>query len=184
MLRIGIVGAQSVGKTTLAESLSSTLGYVLIEEQIRESVKEFVPLGYSTPDQIANTKWYPHLMFDILLKQVQKEICAKNGFVSDRTTLDYYAYYELMSHDSYEVRKIIKDLFLPRFQNSYDIIFYLPISFPLISDHYRNEDTDLQKKVDFKIQEMLKLYKNSFRINATTLEDRTKEAVNIIKSKT
>lgn len=180
--RIGIVGAQGVGKTTLAQALSSLLNCPLIEEQIRKSVDKFNVLGYRTPDQLVISKWYPHLMFDILINQVQMEHFAKDGFVSDRTTLDYYAYYDLLSNEPQIIRDIIEGLFLPRVKNSYDIIFYLPIAFPLVGDNYRNEDINFQRKVDRKIQKLLTQYTKVTTLHTYTLNDRLQEAITVIKA--
>lgn len=179
-LRIGIVGAHCVGKTTLSQALSQALACNLIGEQIRESVKKFEPLGYHTPDQVAASEWYPHLMFDIFMNQSQKEASAENGFVSDRTTLDYYVYYDLLSRDAPEIKTIIRDLFLSQAKRRYDVLLYLPIMFPLSGDDYRNEDVIFQHEADSAIKLLLKQYPNTETIQSYTLADRLKEALGII----
>lgn len=179
-LRIGIVGAHCVGKTTLALALTRALGCDMIGEQIRESVKRFELLGYYTPDQMTASEWYPHLMFDIFINQSQKEAHAKNGFISDRTTLDYYAYYDLLSCDAPEIKTIIRDLFLSRALRGYDVFLYLPITFPLSGDNYRNEDAIFQHEVDSAIQLLLKQHTNVETIQSHTLSDRIDEALEII----
>lgn len=180
-MRIGIVGAQSVGKTTLANDLVQATNSTLIEEQIRISNDKFSLLGYQALDQIVASAWYSNFMFDILINQVQKEVLAKRGFVSDRTTLDYYAYYELLSNDPPEVQKIIKGLFLPRFQDSYDLIYYLPITFDLVNDGYRHMDHKLQCQADARLQTLLKPYPNVVAIHAHSPEERLDKAVKILK---
>lgn len=176
-MRIGIVGAQSVGKTTLANDLARATNSTLIEEQIRISNKKFSLLGYQALDQLVASAWYSNFMFDILINQVQKEASAKSGFVSDRTTLDYYAYYELLSCDSPEVQQIIKELFLPRLRDSYDLIFYLPITFGIVNDGYRHLDYNLQRQADIRIQGLLRSYENVVLLRAYTPEERLDKAL-------
>lgn len=180
-MRIGIVGTQCVGKTTLAKDLSKEINSILIEEQIRVSNRKFSVLGYQTLDQIVASTWYSNFMFDILINQVQKEVSAKSGFVSDRTTLDYYAYYELLSCDSPEVQQIIKELFLPRLRDSYDLIFYLPITFELVNDGYRHMDYNLQHQADIRIQELLRSHQNVVPIHAYTPKERLDKALEMIQ---
>lgn len=180
-MRIGIVGAQCVGKTTLAKDLSKAIDSTLIEEQIRVSDRKFSLLGYRTLDQIVASDWYSNFMFDILINQVQSEASAISGFVSDRTTLDYYAYYELLSSDPSEVQEIIKGLFLPRFRDSYDLIIYLPITFDLVNDGYRHMDYTLQHQADVRIQELLRPYQNVITIHAYTPEERLDKILEMIQ---
>lgn len=181
-LRIGIVGSHSVGKTTLARELAKRLDTVLIEEQIRVSTEKFAPFGFKSLAQITTSTWYPHFMFNILIDQVQQESSAQNGFVSDRTTLDYYAYYELLSHDPPETREIIKNLFLLRFQASYDLILYLPIAFEIINDGYRSMDDEQRHLADTRIQELLKPFQNVAALYEKTPEGRVQEAIGIVQS--
>lgn len=180
-MRIGIAGAQCVGITTLAKDLSEAINSILVEEQIRISNAQFALLGYQTLDQLVTSAWYSNFMFDILVNQVQKETSAKSGFVSDRTTLDYYAYYELLSSDPPEIQKIIKGLFLPHFRDSYDLIFYLPITFELVDDGYRHMDYALQRQADVRIQELLRPYQNAVTIHAYTPEERLDRALEMIQ---
>ena len=179
-IRIGIVGSQGVGKSTLAKDLSEEINYTLIEEQIRVSSKKFSSLGYQTLDQIVTSSWYSNFMFDILINQVTKESAVQSGFVSDRTTLDYYAYYELLSSDPSTVQEIIKNLYLPRFRDSYDLIIYLPIMFELVDDNYRHMNSALQREADIRIQGLLKPYHNVATIHADTPEERLSKALKLI----
>ena len=121
-------------------------------------------------------------MFDILIDQVWRESSAQNGFVSDRTTLDYYAYYELLSHDPPKTQEIIKNLLLPRVQASYDLILYLPIAFDIISDGYRSMSNEQRQLADIRIQELLKLFQNVVTLYERTPEGRVQEALKIIQS--
>ena len=170
-----------LGHIVSANDLSRATNLTLIEEQIRISNKKFSLLGYRTLNQVVASPWYANFMFDILISQVQEEASAKNGFVADRTTLDYYAYYVLLSNDPPKIQEIIKDLFLPRFQNSYDLIYYLPITFDLVDDGYRQTNCTFQRQADAELKMLLKPYPNVIEICAHTQKERLDMALKMLE---
>ena len=83
MIKLGVSGAGGTGKSTLAQAISHRYNIPLINEHVREWLKIH---GYSTPWQLPWSKQIV-LQKSYLKYKIENESC-KNGFVSDRTTLD------------------------------------------------------------------------------------------------
>lgn len=180
-MKIGIVGSQGVGKTTLSQMLAKKLKVPLIEEQIRKSIEMFGILGYNTPDEMVGSNWYSHLVFDIFKRQLYAENTANGRFISDRTTLDYFAYYELLTNDEQFFIDIFRNLFLGYYQKNYDLLIYVPIMFPIPEDNYRNTNETFRLKVDQHLQSLLNLNNNVYKIKSLTLNDRINEIINLLE---
>jgi len=180
-MRIGFIGAQSVGKTTLANLLAEETGFTLIREQIRISVKAFNALGFSTPDELANSTWYPHMMLEVYRRQLRCELQSHAGFVSDRTTLDYFGYYELLNSDEDFLVNLFRKSFIDHYRANYDLVIYIPIMFPAVDDNYRNINEDFRKKVDSKLRSLMGENKNVHVLKSLDLMERLKEVVQLCK---
>jgi len=181
-VKIGIIGSQGVGKTTLAATMAEELDIYFIEEQIREVVKRYNPLGYKTPDDLVGSMWYPHMMLDIYEQQLEKELSAKDGFVSDRTTLDYYAYYKVLNCDSSVVTDLFEKAFLRHYKNHYDLVIFVPIAFPVLNDNYRNTDETFRLRMDTHLRDIMYLNQNVYILNGNTLSERVEEVKKLIDS--
>jgi nicotinamide riboside kinase len=59
--------------------------------------------------------------------------------------------------------------------NPYDLVFYIPIEFPLEKDGVRFEDDEYQKIIDLQIIKYLKRYKIPYITLTGTLEERLKQ---------
>lgn len=92
-MKIGICGAESTGKTTLAKALAEELGLPLITEQARTVAQE---MGITDLN-----KEYPKYLWDrFQWRCLEAQIAAElehRDFVSDRTVLDNLAYW-LVDH--------------------------------------------------------------------------------------
>lgn len=54
--------------------------------------------------------------------------------------------------------EFLKEKFVKRNYDRYDILFYTPIEFPLEKDGIRFEDEEYQKEIDSLIKELLDTY--------------------------
>jgi len=180
-MKIGIVGSHCVGKTTLAKALSQHLSLPLIEEQLRSSQRQFLEIGYPTLNSIINTMWYPHFVFDLIRRQIECEDKESDSFISDRTVMDYYIYYQHLSTAPVSQKEILKSVVSDRFSKQYDNIIYLPIAFPIVGDGYRDTDSDFREQMDVHILEATKHHEGFFALNAQTVNDRVAETLNFLK---
>jgi len=165
MLKIGIVGPPSSGKTTVAEGLShhyKEKGIYKRVELIAEYAREFViRFGATKPaDQL-----------HILQEQIKKEEAAEGAdfmFTDSPFWLSYvYACHHGDWNDARDRHYIhaIHELILPRI-HAYDLIFYLPTNEELranANDGHRVHTTPQELwAVDKKIQGFMNLHDIKF----------------------
>ena len=137
-LRIGIVGAQSTGKTTLAELLAKDLNLPLIKEQARVVAQE---LGVDNVDKLLDRADLIAFQSAIFKQQMSMEIAHINtgtGFVSDRTILDNLVYWKFCCLDDtedYLLARVKAEMHLA--ENPYTLVFLLRPEFGVINDGFR-----------------------------------------------
>lgn len=139
-MRIGILGSHCTGKTTLAQQLSEELKTPLIPEQARLAWERGFELDHKAT-----------LKTQLMIWMMQLE--AENNhesFVADRTLLDSVVYGQLnKSIDELDFMMMAKlaSLTMPM-MNRYDILFYTPILWPVVSDDFRNTEEDYREAID------------------------------------
>lgn len=85
--RIAFSGSAGTGKTTLARALAERLDVPYIEEGMRERVRAGLALYKMNDDQRRD------LMRELWNEQREQELAAKEGFVSDRSAIDFAAFW-------------------------------------------------------------------------------------------
>lgn len=143
-MKIAIVGAHGVGKTTLAKELASVLNYQILPDTAREALLTGFTVNEGTP---------PEVQLWILSKQVEYEMKLQNDFIADKTLFDNIIYSRQIFNDPH-LLKVIEDIVIKIAK--YDLFIYLPIEIPLVDDG-RSMDPVFQKKID---EEYLKLMKD------------------------
>jgi hypothetical protein len=116
---------------------------------------------------------------DILRTQINEENKLLN-FISDRTTLDNFVYYEYNTTDCVEIVNTYKTLAINHYINGYDYVIYVPIMFDIEDDGERNTDLKYQNDIDESVKKYLNLNKNILTLTTLDIEDRIKEVVNFI----
>jgi hypothetical protein len=123
-MRIGIVGAAGTGKSTLAQDLATALGVPLIPDFVPEALKEH--WGKTTWRGLKDTRIRRMIRLTALEKKMAAENAAES-FVSDKTAIDYLAYW-LQNQAEFETPDQTRAFFdtvkghLPR----YDRCIFLP----------------------------------------------------------
>lgn len=85
--RIAISGSAGTGKTTLGRALAAELGVPFVEEGMRRRIeKGFRPHGYGAREWAA-------LIRDLWEEHRAAEDAARDGFVADRSSLDFAAFW-------------------------------------------------------------------------------------------
>lgn len=138
-MRIGITGAQSVGKTTLLNALRSEdffKGYTICDEVTRE-IKQ---MGFDINEAGSD-------LTQILIMQKHiANIFMYEDMLTDRTSLDGLVYTTYL-HISDNVSKSTLDKAYEIYKKTiehYDYLFYIPPEFALVDDGVRSTDTSFR----------------------------------------
>lgn len=139
MMRIGITGAHSVGKTTLLNALRSEpyfKDFAICNEVTRE-VKE---LGFSI-----NEHGNDQTQLMIMQKHIVN-IFMNDKMITDRTALDclvYSAYLSMKGKINPNTLVKVKDMY-ERIMPHYDYIFYIRPEFDIVDDGVRSIDVSFR----------------------------------------
>lgn len=171
-MKIVITGAQGVGKTTLANQISTIKNYKLLPEVARI----MIDMGHTLDMGVT-------LDLEFKMLNIQKKMEEDEApWVADRCLIDIVAYSGILFPNS---RKLNRISFHWLKKSQYDLIFYLPIEFPIEDDGVRSIDVDFQQQVDKKIKHVLNQisYKNAkprlFTITGSK-EERLKKVLDIL----
>jgi nicotinamide riboside kinase len=171
-MKIAIIGAQGVGKTTLAQQINEYYPDLKILPEVARLAKK---AGYAL-DQNAKTE----TEFWLITKQIELEN-AESKWVADRCGIDLLAYiHHLFSEESSLIEFATKTL-VPRFSN-YDLVLYLPGGqFPIEDDGVRTTDIKFQRTIDKRIRDILKKHKIPFIKIIGSPKERLAKVKNLIK---
>jgi predicted ATPase len=141
-MKILITGAMGVGKTTLANMVGEARKIDVLPEVARDMIKE----GFNLDEGITEGAEREMLNRQILLE-------LDDDFIADRGIIDILAYCMIIFEDNSELLNHVNK-WLSKAQ--YDVIFYLPVEFPIEDDGIRSTNIDFQKKIDDTIKFILK----------------------------
>ncbi|MFZ5898603.1 MAG: AAA family ATPase [Bacillota bacterium] len=153
-MRIGLTGAQGVGKTTMARALSAKLGWPLIEEQARVIYYEG---GFSRE---CDLKGKPKQSSAFQWRCLEEQIHLENEFdrfIADRTVIDNAAYWirwRMAYSPSRESLAYYKKCETQA--RLYDLVIYLPPEITLVANGFRSTDRDYQLEMDWLISTLMR----------------------------
>jgi nicotinamide riboside kinase len=146
MTKVGVTGAHGTGKTTLVCVVAEAINKPFIREVAREC-----PLPINEAATYETQKW-------ILRHQIMKEMEHLGEWVlTDRTSLDnlaYLYYLENIGRVNDQQLADYENIALP-WGETYDMLFYVPIEFPLVDDGVRATSPRYQKDIDENIKMIL-----------------------------
>lgn len=125
VLKIAFTGTHGAGKTTLAKLLATSLSLDSIVVSRPTAIAQ--QMGYKKAGDVPKKFFYTFQMLS-LFEQIHSEKQAGQGFVSDRATVDYLAYYRHgieFYKQTAELSKTYEDIVWRQAQ-TYDFLFYLP----------------------------------------------------------
>jgi hypothetical protein len=173
VIKVAFVGSHGVGKTTLIKGLKEALDLNSVNI-IRESATRVHELAKTDPALRINQDATLEAQMYILGLQLEEEnakmlalnsgACDGNKYANvllcDRSVFDALAYthYRITRGDKYQwaskLPKCLAQWVCSSINNSYDLIFYIPISFPLVADDVRPADNKFQEDIDALMQEL------------------------------
>ncbi|MEK7140378.1 MAG: ATP-binding protein [Patescibacteria group bacterium] len=171
-MKIAIIGAQGVGKTTLAQQINKDYPDFKILPEAARLAKE---AGYAL-DQTATVEtelW-------LITKQIELEN-TESKWIADRCGIDLLAYiHHLFSEESALIEFATKTL-VPGF-NNYDLVLYLPGGqFAIEDDGVRITDIKFQQDIDWRIRDVLEKHKIPFVKIIGSPKERLAKVKNLLK---
>ncbi len=152
-MKIAIIGAQGVGKTTLAKQINKHFPDFKILPEAARMAKE---AGYNL-DQTATTEtelW-------LIAKQIELE-STNSKWVADRCGIDLLAYIHHLFFEELSLIEFATKTLTPRF-SEYDLVLYLPSGeFAIEDDGVRTTDIKFQQAIDKRIRDILEKHKIPF----------------------
>lgn len=170
-MRIGISGAQSVGKTTLLNALRSEkcFKHYDIRNEVTRTIKSY---GIDINENGSNISQM------LIMKEHIYNLVMFHDMLTDRTSLDGIVY----THWLHQKGKVSNECFeecLQVFETTrgmYDYMFYIDPEFPIENDGVRSADPNWQSE----IVEIFKHYINAYNLPIINVSGSVRERVNII----
>lgn len=155
--RIGLIGSAGLGKGHIAEELGNRLGIVFLRSKdiTRPILSEH---GYQKGDCVEKFLSDKELEYEIVDRKInQEQMMSENGFVTDRTTLECFAY-ALLSVEDYSPDEIeMLERICRENMGKYTHLFYFPYGNGWLEDNgIRTTNAYFQWKIDMLIRGLLK----------------------------
>lgn len=165
IIKIAIVGAHGVGKTTLANALCGRLdnkgfGEISIASEIPREICSLA----ADPEFYRRGKNNALKQALLLVGQLQREqsfLPRERGvLICDRGVLDLWAYSKYLFENDFRAAEVLDlyEVLIARHCRSYRMHFYVPAEFPPSDDGIRESDAAFQAGIDRSIQEFLAKY--------------------------
>ena len=156
--RIGLIGSAGLGKSGIATELAKKLGIAFLrsKDTTRPILKE---LGYDYDKCECVEKFLSDkdIEYSIVEKKTrQEQLLRDSGFITDRTTLECFAY-ALLSVDKYEQDEIaLLEKVCKENMSQYTHLFYFPYKGGwLEANGIRTVNTYFQWKIDMLIRGLI-----------------------------
>lgn len=167
-MRIGICGAQSVGKTTLLNALRSEkrLEHFRICNEVTRRVNSYgLPINEKGSDNTQRLIMHEHVVNVFMYKE----------FIADRTALDGVVYTHYLHENgtvSDETMTYVTEVFV-KLRPFYDTLFYIKPEFEIKNDGVRSVDLVFRDR----IVELFDSYIDNFKIPVINLTGSVRERV-------
>jgi nicotinamide riboside kinase len=165
-MRIGICGAQSVGKTTLLNALRSEklLSDIKVRNEVTRRVASYgLPINEHGSDITQKLIMHEHIV----------NVFMYDNFITDRTALDGVVYSHYLHENGRltdETMTYVTNIFV-KLKPCYDILFYIKPEFDIQNDGIRSVDTNFRDR----IVELFDQYIDTFRVPTVLLTGSVRE---------
>jgi nicotinamide riboside kinase len=141
-MRIGITGAQSVGKTTLLNALRSEKlfkDYIICDEVTRRVRSYGLPINEEGTDVTQRLIMNEHIV----------NVFMHGNMLTDRTALDglvYSTYLYKNNQIAISTMKYVREVF-QKVWYSYDYVFYIEPEFDIVDDGVRSTNKEFRDEI-------------------------------------
>ena len=173
-MKIGFIGAQGTGKTTLLNAVHEILPHF---KKCTESTRWVKSLGFDINELGTD------LTQELILMKHLDNLFLNDEMLTDRTLIDCFVYTEWL----YENGKVSLETLnktraaMDKLLYNYDMIFYLPIEFEVEDDGVRSVNDSFRKEIDTKFKTIV----DTLGIPSLTgsIEERTQQVINFINTR-
>jgi len=175
-MRIGITGAQSVGKTTLLNALRSERmfkDYSICNEVTRRVKSYGLPINEAGSDSTQKLIMNEHIV----------NIFMNDNMLTDRTSLDGLVYSQyLLSKGSIHLTTMdyVKDVF-DKTWPLYDHVFYIEPEFDIVHDGVRSIDVGFRDDIARLFETVIEQEKLSMSRVSGSVRERVDQIINKLK---
>lgn len=184
-----LTGAHSCGKSTLVEFFRGKEGFECIDSVTRSTISK----EDRKVDGVENLDKAQYAILDNIGKATTG-IVKKNAedpnkvYLLDRCVFDFIAYTRCFAKKGLVSQECLETVTntLDKYWKYYDLVGYLPIEFPIVSDGVRSEDEELRAQVDREIRgQILWDEIRAIELNGSVLQrvESLLHAIRTIKSK-
>jgi nicotinamide riboside kinase len=167
--RLALSGSAGTGKSTLGRALAEHYGVPYIEERMRLRLENGFQLGDLSPDE------WRALMHDLWAEHAAEEARCKDGFVADRSSLDFLAFWLHYGLYDEEAETASYSAAMRTHAATYDRILLFPWGvLPLESDGVRATNPWVQLRFQTILEGVLERYapaKRVWQVPSTTVFD-------------
>ena len=153
-LKIGLIGCSGMGKSTVASELSKDLNLTFLASKgITRPILERDGYLYSEKNFVEKFLSEKNREFEVVDQRINEEAFLAGGFITDRTTLECFAY-TFLSLCSYSVDELmLLEKLCKENMSKYTHLFYFPLKGGWIDDNgIRTTNYFLQRQIDIIIR--------------------------------
>ncbi|MFA5854054.1 MAG: AAA family ATPase [Patescibacteria group bacterium] len=190
-MRVALTGTHGVGKTTVFEKVKERRpDAAFFSEAVRHQMLAF-GLGHPIDDVcrkygIGAFELFNMNTWSVIDPSVNTELRADRLVITDRSTIDSFAYFLAMQStlfDSHLEPLVLK--IAQYYASLYDLFIYFPRDvFPLVGDDMRPDSIEFQRKVDACLWRAFGIFetpeKKIHRLQATTVDARVEEVLALL----
>lgn len=155
--KIGLIGSAGIGKSSVATELSKRLDLIFLKSKdITRPILKKYNFDYNEGISVEKFLSEKEIEFEIVDKRTYQESLLPGGFITDRTTLECFAY-ALLSVEKYADDEIaLLERICNENMKNYTHIFYFPYKNGWLEDNgLRTVNTFFQWKIDLIIRGLL-----------------------------
>lgn len=177
-MRIGIAGAQSVGKTTLLNALRSEKMFQdmrVCNEVTRRVMSYGLPINEQGNDVTQKLIMQEHIV----------NVFMYENFITDRTALDGVVYTKYLHENGKvndETMTFATDVFVKLYPK-YDIMFYIEPEFEIQNDGIRSIDMNFRNRIVQIFKEYFEIYSLPAITLSGSVRERVEQAIQAFKEK-